>query len=103
MSTADEVIAHEQKFSIAEILNTNEVTKFSIEKTMLEENPDSPIATTVCNSEEDIFENEQVSSDQRVVLDECYETAEIGISKKEISTKLRQRECQDLKRLRLAY
>ncbi|GBN02861.1 hypothetical protein AVEN_52541-1 [Araneus ventricosus] len=44
-STADEVVAHEPKFSIAEILSTNEVTKFSIEKKMIEEKPDSPIAT----------------------------------------------------------
>ncbi|GBO25514.1 hypothetical protein AVEN_141667-1 [Araneus ventricosus] len=92
MSTADEVVAHEPNFYTAEILNANEVTKFSIEKTMFEEKPDSPIAANFKNSEEQISsKNEQISSDQTADLEDCYVVAEIGISKKEISTTKKKR------------
>ncbi|GBN97315.1 hypothetical protein AVEN_144398-1 [Araneus ventricosus] len=92
MSTANEVVALEPNFFIAEILSTNQVTKFSIEKTVFEEKPDSPIAANLKSSEEQvIFENGQVSSDQTAVVDDCYVTVKIGINKKEISTTKKKR------------
>ncbi|GBN38978.1 hypothetical protein AVEN_170829-1, partial [Araneus ventricosus] len=92
--TVYEIAAHENlsNFLTSEIPSTNGLIKFSKEKAILEEKPDSRIATNVGNSyEQVVFENKLVSSDQRGVLEECYETAEIGISKKEISTTKKKR------------
>ncbi|GBM96721.1 hypothetical protein AVEN_202939-1, partial [Araneus ventricosus] len=88
------IAAHEKEanFLTPEIPSTNGLTKCSKEKAILEEKPDSRIATNVGNFDEQVvFENKLVSSDQIGVLEECYDTAEIGISKKEILTTKKKR------------
>ncbi|GBN41844.1 hypothetical protein AVEN_196067-1 [Araneus ventricosus] len=86
MSTPGKVLVHDPNFYTAEIPSTNELTEFLDERTIFEEKPDWQIETNFKNSEEQVmFENEQVSSDQTAVLEECYDNAEIGISKQEIS------------------